>query len=320
MKPIRQTSFPDVTVRHPTVDDAQRTLALMVRCDVSEYGEPDSDLEDLLHEWGQINLNHDAWLAFTPKRDLVGYGAVVPWVSNLRYDFYVDPSWEDEDLGQALLARCEERGFSLAAERKGGVELVAKTYVAHVNQRDRNVVERAGFRPVKHHFNMQVQLDAPLPQPHWPEGIAVRTVAPGQDDRSIYELIQTTFDRPGRTAPTFEEWKTFMMRSDIFETDLWFLAVAAGEIVGACLCFEYPTQGWVRQLGVAEHWRRKGLGTALLRHAFARFKGRGCDTVGLAVAADNADAYAFYQKVGMKRIRQYDEYEKPIGLTREQID
>jgi len=76
------------------------------------------------------------------------------------------------------------------------------------------------------------------------------------------------------------------------------------------LCFEYPGQGWVRQLGVAESWRRKGLGTALLLHAFGEFRKRGISEVGLTVDSHNPRAYAFYQRVGMKRIRQYDEYEK----------
>ena len=88
-----------------------------------------------------------------------------------------------------------------------------------------------------------------------------------------------------------------MMRPDTFAADLWFLGIAGEQVVGACLCLEYPGQGWVRQLGVAETSRRKGLGTALLLHAFGEFR-----------------AFTFYQRVGMKRIRQYDEYEKPLKL------
>ena len=41
-------------LQRPIPDDARRTLDLMVRCDISEYGEPDTDLEDLLFEWDQI--------------------------------------------------------------------------------------------------------------------------------------------------------------------------------------------------------------------------------------------------------------------------
>jgi mycothiol synthase len=310
-----QISLQDLTIRHPDVDDAQQTHDLMVRCDVSEYGEPDSSLEDLLYDWQRINLKRDAWLAFTPQGDLVGYGAVLPWIEGLRYDLYTDPSWQNEDLGQTLLAHCEERGCSLAQQRQETAHILARTYVAYTNQREQELVKQAGFRPVKHHFQMQVQMDTPLPKPQWPAGISVRTFAPGQDDAPVYELIQAAFDWPGRTPPTFEAWQSFMMRPDIFKPDLWFLGMDREDVVGACLCFEYPEHGWVRQLGVAETWRRKGLGTALLRHTFGEFKKRGYDRVGLAVESGNPRAYTFYQKIGMQRVRQYDEYEKPLEMA-----
>jgi mycothiol synthase len=307
-----RTSLQDLTFRPPRLDDAQQTHQMIVRCAISEYGQPDSDLEDLLHDWGQMDLNHDAWLAFTPKGELIGYGAVLPGGPNLRYDFFVDPAWASEALGQALLARCEARGLALAQERGETAEMMAQVYVPHVNQQERKIVEQAGFQPVKYHFNMQIQMDSPPPASHWPEGVSLRAATPGQDDRQIHQFIQAAFHRPGRTPQPFEAWQASMMRSDIFDPDLWFLAFAEEEIVGACLCFAYSDEGWVRQLGVAETWRRRGLGTALLRHAFGEFKKRGYDKVGLGVAGDNTTAYAFYEKVGMKRLRQYDEYQKPL--------
>ena len=300
------------TLQRPTLDDASRTLDLIVRCDISEYGEPDTDLEDLLFEWDQIDLKRDAWLALTTQDELAGYGAVLPWGEDLRYELYTDPTRGSEDLAQALLARCEQRGLAIAAEGEGEEGVAAKIYVAHVNQRDRWLVERAGFRPGKHVSQMQIQMDSLPPVPDWPTGISVRIADPEQDARAIHELIQAAFDRPDRRRQPFEEWRTYMMRSDIFAADLWFLGIAGGEIVGACLCYEYPGQGWVRQLGVAARWRGRGLGTALLRHAFGELRLRGLATVGLAVESLNPGAYAFYQGVGMKRVRQYDEYTKPL--------
>ena len=64
------------------------------------------------------------------------------------------------------------------------------------------------------------------------------------------------------------------------------MAVAGGDIVGACLAFAYPAMGWVRQFAVDEAWRRKGTGTALLCHAFGIFQKRGYDRAGLTVEAD----------------------------------
>ena len=119
----------------------------MIRCDVAEYGTPDTDLEDLLHEWGRISLEQDAWLAFDPKGNLAGYAAVLPWGADIRYEFYSDPEWPGANLGRALLARCEERGPSFAAERGSPAEIKARTFIGHVNERDRQIVEEAGFGP-----------------------------------------------------------------------------------------------------------------------------------------------------------------------------
>jgi len=105
-----------------------------------------------------------------------------------------------------------------------------------------------------------------------------------------------------------------MLRPDIFKPELWFLAMKGEEMVGACLCYEYSgsDEGWVHQLGVLESVRRTGLGSALLHHAFAEFYKRGLKKVGLAVDSDNLKAVRFYENVGMKQIRRYDEHVKTI--------
>jgi ribosomal protein S18 acetylase RimI-like enzyme len=99
-----------------------------------------------------------------------------------------------------------------------------------------------------------------------------------------------------------------MMRRDIFDPELWWLVMDGEKIRGACLAFAYPDSGWVRQLAVAESWRGRGVGKALLREAFAAFFDRGFKSVGLTVESERPDAHTFYQKVGMRQVRQYDEF------------
>jgi mycothiol synthase len=298
-------------LRPPKEDDAPQVLALMLRCDIAEYGLPDSDLAELRHDWQQLDLERDAWLVFTRTGDLVGYAAVLPWRQHVRYMLYSDPTWPDEQVGQTLLAQCEIRGLALAAESEES-EVRAYTYIPHANSRHQAIVEAAGFRPVNYVFNMQMDLNTPLPTPQWPADVSLRTALPVQDAQAIHRFIQIAFARPDRQSQSFEEWQAALMESSNFDPNLWFLAMAGEELVGACLCFAYAEEGWVRQLGVAPAWRRRGLGAALLHHAFAVFKQRGLERVGLAVEAENQKAYTFYQGVGMKRIRQYDMYEKPL--------
>ena len=245
---------------------------------------------------------------------LVGYAAVIPGGSKFIFDFYVDPNWKHEGLNEILLSRCEVRGMEIWANSGSSSSTIAKTYVAKVNQRDVDIVEQAGFKFVKYHFQMRMQLHSMPIKPDWPENITFRTFSLNHDELDVYELIEKVFEKPGRSPSTFEEWKDHMLRPEIFEPELWFLCLEEGRIVGACLCFEYPGEGWVRQLGVDESNRRRGLGTALLQHSFRTFKKRGINRVGLAVAADNSKANAFYENLGLECVRTYVEYEKMIEV------
>jgi len=308
-------SIENVTFRPPRLDEAPQALDLMIRCDISAYGEPDSDLDDLLGDWESIDLTQDAWFAHTSQGELAGYAAVLPWRVDLRFDIYIDPPQEGDYLLKALLERCEKRGADIATARGGDVPPKAVVYIAHVKQREAELLQRSGYQAVKHVFNMHADLRAIHPAAVWPEGVTVRTFQPGKDEHQVYDLIQQTFARPGRTPPTFDEWKGFVMRPESFKPEIWFLVEAGGKLVGACLCFEYADlgQGWVRQLGVLAEWRRKGLGAALLQHAFAAFQQLGLNQAGLAVESENPNAIAFYERVGMKQTRRYDEYHREIS-------
>lgn len=300
----------DLIFRSPNMDDAQQALDLMIRCDIHESGEADSELEDLVNDWGEIDLGQDAWMVLSPEQNVIGYASVIPWGPDLKYDIYVEPTLDDNQIVSELLTCCETRGAELA--KGDDPKANAKCYAVSVNQRLGNALANAGFLFAKYVFNMQTQFDTPPPPVQLPEGISIRNLIAEQDDQQIYDVIQSAFERPGRTAPSFQDWKSFMLRPDIFKPELWFLAMKGEEMVGACLSYQYSEtdSGWVRQLGVLEAVRRTRLGSALLQTTFAEFYKRGFKKVGLAVESDNLRALRFYEGVGMKQIRRFDEYVK----------
>ncbi len=302
----------DFVLRRPAVVDAQAVLELMIARDIADYGEPDSSLEDLLYEWGDIDLNQDAWLLFAPDSALAGYAAVYGNSAGFTFDFYTHPAYAADNLGGYLLAHCEAR---IAAQMAVDQELkngTASTIVALANEADRQALENAGFRPQKYYFRMLIKLDDLPAAPDWPADCELRTINPGQDDQLIYDFIQAAFDRPGRTPPSFESWRDYMMRPDHFVPELWFLLFRRQELIGAALCYDYPEFGWVRQLGVSPTWRGRGLGSSLLRHSFRAFFERGHEKVALGVDSTNPTAYSLYEKVGMSCVRRYDEYHKDL--------
>lgn len=303
----------DASVCRPTRDDAQAVLELMIAVDVAEYGEPDSSLDDLLEGWSDLDLEQDAWLVWRPDGKLIGYAAVSWHSPRFWFDFYTEPTLAPESIAAFLLAQCEARARE-RAQAESLSQATAATILPHINAAGLRAVEGLGFTARQYHFRMQIDFESPPPAPTWPEGLTLRTFVPGQDERPVYELIQAAFERPGRVRPSFEQWCAQMLRPDYFKSDVWFLLHHQDELIGAALCYDDPDQGWVRQLGVAQSWRRRGLGSALLRHSFCVFYQRGYRRVALGVEAANANAYQLYESVGMRRVRQYDEYHKTLTL------
>ena len=72
--------------------------------------------------------------------------------------------------------------------------------------------------------------------------------------------------------------------------------------------------GWVGILGVLREWRRRGIGRALLLHAFHEFKRRGLPRAGLGVDAESlTGANRLYESAGMHVVRQLDFFEKQLA-------
>jgi GNAT superfamily N-acetyltransferase len=70
---------------------------------------------------------------------------------------------------------------------------------------------------------------------------------------------------------------------------------------------------WFGALGVLKPWRRRGIGSAVLRHAFAEFHRRGESHVGLGVEAQNPTAAKrLYEQAGMRVIKEDVVYEKEL--------
>ena len=287
-----------------SADDIQLVFDLITRSDIAEYGEPDSELSDLRDEWSKMDLSRDIWLVKGDGAMVLGYGAVVPEMDDVRFDVYVDPDQADTGTAADLLSRCEKRVQGLVDK----TEVIGRTYLAHVNLQSKELFTEAGFEYVKSYYQFHIDLHTNLDDPIWPESVSMRTAVPGDDDERIYQAVQTAFERSEDQAPTYKQWRTHMIRPDIYDPELWFLVEVNGEIVGMSLGVKYETEGWIRQLGVIPTWRRKGIATALLRLSFLKFHERGSDRVGLGMEAKNEKALSLYRRVGMSVRRQYDEY------------
>src|SRR5436305_15244055 len=76
--------------------------------------------------------------------------------------------------------------------------------------------------------------------------------------------------------------------------------------------------GWAEAVAVLGPWRVKGLGNALLLHAFAEYYRRGVYKLGLAVDSQNlTGATRLYERVGMHVALQRNTYEKELRAGEE---
>jgi ribosomal protein S18 acetylase RimI-like enzyme len=114
-------------------------------------------------------------------------------------------------------------------------------------------------------------------------------------------------------------WFTNWLTNDesVNDPSLWFLAMAGDKAVGYALCakwdLENKTYGHINGLGVLRPYRRRGIGLALLHHAFGQFYRRGKRGVSLGVDAENlTGALRLYEKAGIHVHRQFDLYEKEL--------
>ena len=238
---------------------------------------------------------------------IVGYADAASRDQKIAWlDVRADPAYPD--VPPVLLDFVEERGKDLAP---GGL---LKAWAPEKAPSSRELLESRGY--AFHHYSLRMLIDlAEEPaEPEWPEGIAARTVQPGEE-KAVYEVHQETFsDQRDFSRERYEDWSHWWL-GEAFDPELWFLAHAGDEIQGISLCRSEwggdDDLGWLSILGVRKPWRRRGLGLALLLHSFRELRARGKKRMGLGVDAENpTGAVQLYERAGMTVNRRHLWYEK----------
>lgn len=300
---------PRFTIQHPVMDDLERVHAFSLACDIAEYGEPDSDIDDLSDAWKESDLSSDAWLALDPAGEINGYTLLTrDSASKCTLDFYTNPETCPDGLPETLLDLGIERFKNLIST--GEIELGGRLtlYSNGKNAGMCALIESRAFQSVMFHYRMQIDFGESYAAPAWPEGFVLSQFSES-DEEDLYGLITEAFDWPGHEMPPFETWKKFIFRGGRFDPELFILVRMEGKLVGAAITYDEETRGWLKQLAVSKSMQGKGLGSLLLKQVFNLYSRKGIPTVALGVASTNRKACEFYERSGMYRSREFVQYE-----------
>lgn len=299
-------------IRPVTRGDAPEIVDLLNACDVAEIGEPDSALEDLQRDWAMEGFDPttDAWVAEGPH-GLVGYAYAGDQfrTGELEADLWVHPEHHEPELGVRLLGLAERRAAALAVAR-GYEAPTLDIFCVAANPKKRELLRRHGYELRRTVYRMTIDLDDELPAAAVPDGLEIRAFRLEADERTMFATMHDAFaDHFRQSNEPFEAWKTRLLGHPHFRPELWWLAwdAASGEAAGAVIAYDYGDLGWIQGLGVRRAWRRRGLGAALLAHAFTAFKDRGQPRVDLGVDAEGATRpLRLYERSGMQALSSYE--------------
>ena len=321
------------TARGATMEDVEPAIELYNRWAQSVIHENEfTDMEAVRNEWVSPSFDpaDDIHLVFAPEGEMVGYievwttakPPVHPWIWGR-----VDPRYEGLGIGTYLMTWGEVRAKKALDEVPSELRFAPRVGIFQQAEGSKRLFEDTGYQRIRTSYNMRINMDALPPAPVWPEGITLKIYDPETDLEAVYRADMEAFrDHFGYVEAPFEQglerFKHFMTGYEGFDPSLWFLAMDDEEIAGVCLCrkaaHDNPEVGYINSLGVRRPWRKRGIGLALLQHAFGELYRRDQRKAGLGVDAENlTGALWLYENAGMHIYQAFDIFEKEIRPGKE---
>jgi ribosomal protein S18 acetylase RimI-like enzyme len=291
-------------VRPPTPDDLDAVFAVVAAQDIADLGEVGFAPGELRDEWSRpgFDLSTDAVVVEAEDRIVAA-----AWMRKRQAFVSVDPAFTGHGIGAELLAWAERRAVELGRD-------VHRQEVGGAPARA--LLEQAGYGYVTSFWRMEIGLAAPPPEPAWPAGVRVRHPVVPDDGPALHAIDEAAFVTvPSYHPEPVDEFVAGHLHVSDLALDLSTLAEDDEGPAGFTLCRRWTEEdhGYVDLLAVHPRAAGRGIGTALLRQAFADVRADGLGAVALGVDAANPRALGVYERAGMRRGARIDRYERPAG-------
>lgn len=280
-------------------------------------------VSELEREWKTegFTLETDAWVAVTQDGSIIGFEEFNHRHANAYFngDGYVHPEFRGLGIGTALLRKVEERAHVEMQLAEPDLRVYIRNGMSGADQSAREIHESEGYKLIRHHWMMEINLtQAPNINP-FPVGIELRPFEKETQAHLVFQAEDEAFrDHWGHVPGHFENWKLRKLGREEFDPTLWHIAWDGDQIAGHAQTRYRNGIGWVGNLAVRRPWRKRGLGQALLLRSFNEFYKRGMPRIGLGVdAANPTGATRLYQKAGMQIAVEDVIYEKELRPGRE---
>jgi GNAT superfamily N-acetyltransferase len=294
--------------RSPAPSDAAAVAELVIACERSLYGETAYSLGDLEAEWETLDLARDALVLLDGER-IIAFGSLHDRGELWRVDGYVHPEQQGRGIGGELVGALEATAASHGARR-------IQNGVVEPDEAGHRLLGGLGYRPVRVFRELRIDLAAPPDPPEWPNGFVADEFDADRDAAAFHAAQEEAFADHWEYRPRdFAGWREWHIETERFDPSLWAVVRAGDEIVAGAICeADRYGGGWMSVLFTRRPWRARGLGRALLRDAFWKFRERGEPSAGLSVDAENTTgAFQLYESSGMRPVMGWVMHEKELG-------
>jgi mycothiol synthase len=288
--------------------DVPAVTEVVVALESLFYGPSTFSPADLEDEWSGLDLGRDTRVVCDGDR-IVGYAAVRERGEMCRVEGYVHPDALGRGIGSQIATLLEEEAA------RGGARRVQNA-VMEADSAAGGLLESLGYGAVRVFRELRIVLDAPPPEPAWPDGLRAVAFDPEPDAPAFHAAYEEAFADHWEHRPRdFASWSRTHLANERFDPTLWSVVRAGDEIAAGTICAaDTFGGGWVHVLFTRRPWRRQGVGAALLADALRRFWERGERSVGLGVdAASETGAFRLYERAGMAPVLGWVVYEKQLG-------